>query len=187
MILPTIIETERLILRPFKDADREPYAQIGANEAAMRYYPAKMDKAKCNKNLAKFSAQLKRDGFGILAAELKQTGQFAGIIGLSKVDDTTQAAISGTANVEIGWALHPNFWGKGLAPEGAEACLTYAWETLGLEEIVAITAKINIPSQRVMEKIGMTRDLDGDFDNPNVPEGNELRPHVLYRISACHR
>lgn len=179
-----IIETERLILRSFKDANKKPYAEIGANDTAMRFYPAKFNKEKSDNNLKKFIAQLNEDGFGFLAAELKKTGQFAGIIGIGRLSASMSEAAPGGAVVEIGWALQPDFWGMGLAPEGARACLTYAWDTLGLDEIIAFTSKINIPSQRVMEKIGMTRDFDANFDNPNVPEGSELRPHVLFRIRA---
>ncbi len=60
--------------------------------------------------------------------------------------------------------------------------MAYGFGSAGLSEIVSFTAAVNLPSQAVMERIGMTRDLDGDFDHPNVPPEGDLRPHVLYRI-----
>jgi RimJ/RimL family protein N-acetyltransferase len=89
--------------------------------------------------------------------------------------------------VEIGWVLRPEFWGRGLAPEGAAAWLSYAWDVLELPEVVAFTAAVNAPSQRVMQKLGMVRDWAADFLHPKVPEGNPLRPHVLYRIANPRR
>jgi ribosomal-protein-alanine N-acetyltransferase len=84
--------------------------------------------------------------------------------------------------VEIGWRLARAYWGQGYATEGARASLRYGFETLGVTEIVAFTAVGNAPSRRVMDRIGMTRDPDGDFDHPLVPIGHPHRRHVLYRI-----
>ena len=77
--------------------------------------------------------------------------------------------------------LAPRFWGKGLAPEGARAWLDYGW-SIGLGEIVAFTAKKNLPSQRVMEKLGMQREPSDDYEQPAIPPGHELRPHMVFRI-----
>ncbi len=63
-----------------------------------------------------------------------------------------------TPAVEIGWRLAPEFWGQGLAPEGARAALVSGFEELGLGEIVSFTSRANAPSIRMMEKIGMHRD-----------------------------
>lgn len=178
-----IIETGRLILRPFKEADKEPYAALGANETAMHNFPSTMNKFECDSKMNTLIKLQTRYGFHFLAAELKQTNQFVGLLGLANIDVETKLAIPGRPNMEIGWALHPDTWGKGLAPEGARACLTYAWEVLKLNEVVSFTAKTNTPSQRVMEKIGMTRDPEDDFDHPKMPAKHPLTPHVLYRIA----
>jgi ribosomal-protein-alanine N-acetyltransferase len=84
--------------------------------------------------------------------------------------------------VEIGWRIMSECWGRGITPEAARECLRHGVEDLGFDEIISFTAVTNANSRRVMEKIGLVRDLDGDFDHPSLPEGNPLRPHVLYRL-----
>jgi RimJ/RimL family protein N-acetyltransferase len=74
------------------------------------------------------------------------------------------------------------FWGQGLATEGARAWLDHAW-LVGLPDVVAFTAALNRPSQRVMEKLGMTRNGADDFLHPRIEAGHPLRPHVVYRIA----
>lgn len=88
--------------------------------------------------------------------------------------------------VEIGWRIKSEHWGNGFAPEAARSCLRFAFQTLGLEDVVSFSAAINLKSQRVMEKIGMTRDDEADFGHPSVALGSPLRLHVLYRITAGH-
>ncbi|HIC80883.1 MAG TPA: N-acetyltransferase, partial [Kiloniellaceae bacterium] len=84
--------------------------------------------------------------------------------------------------VEVGWRLAREYWGKGYATEGARACLRFGFEELGLKEIVSFTATTNLPSQRVMQRLGMTHDPVGDFDHPALPKGHRLERHVLYRL-----
>jgi len=73
------------------------------------------------------------------------------------------------------------YWGQGLATEAARAVLHHGFETLRIDEIVALTVPANVRSRRVMEKIGMMRDPADDFDHPGLPQGHALRRHVLYR------
>ena len=106
-------------------------------------------------------------------------------IGPSKqapLSETLKAIIPGAPAVEIGWQLGKEFWGHGYAPEGARAMLDFAWWKLRLREVVAITYEGNLPSRRVMEKLGMTYDERADFLHPDVPASHTLQPHVLYRI-----
>ncbi len=179
-----IIETERLVLRPFTETDRAPYAALGANSNVMHYYPALMNRKQCDAKIDQFELQRAQHGFCFFAAELKQDSRFIGILGIAKIDAETKSAIAGHPEIEIGWVLHHDAWGKGLAPEGARACLDYAWNTLHLDEVVSFTSRQNRPSQRVMEKIGMSRRSRDDFDHPKLPINHKLRPHVLYRISS---
>ena len=86
--------------------------------------------------------------------------------------------------MEIGWRLDAAYWNRGLATEGARAVLRYGFEELGLHEIVSFTVPANLPSRRVMEKLGMRHDPAGDFDHPRLPEGHPLRRHVLYRLKG---
>ena len=177
-----IVESERLILRPFEERDRDPLAALFADAQVRRFFPSTLDRAESDALFDRVQAARKQNGFHFLATDLRETGEFVGILGILKFVDETAAAIPGNPGVEIGWQFRPQFWGKGLASEGARACLQYAWETLNLPEVVAITYEGNIPSQRVMERIGMTHDPNGNFEHPKLPEGHKLRPHVLYRI-----
>ncbi len=87
--------------------------------------------------------------------------------------------------VEVGWRIRSAWWGNGYAPEAARAALAVAFDDLNLDEVISFTAVTNDKSRRVMEKIGLTHDPDGDFEHPSVPEGSPLRAHVLYRLTAA--
>lgn len=175
------LETERLVLRPWEDRDRQPMAAIMADPTVRRFYPATLSAEETDAQLDHHIEMTAQHGLGVAAAEQKATGELIGLIGLAVLPELMQDAIPGRPGVEIGWVLGERFWGQGLAPEGARAWLNYAW-SIGLPEVVAFTAAINLPSQRVMEKIGMTRNPSGDFMHPRINEGHRLRHHVLYRI-----
>lgn len=176
-----IIETERLILRPFEPEDLDPCAEMNADPHTMRYFERPLRPEETAAAIVRYQAGLVDHKFGFIVAELEETGDFVGIIGLGAIGDETRAAIPGHPPVEIGWRLRSQYWGQGLAPEGAAACLQYAWEKLDMDEVVAITFKGNAPSRRVMEKIGMTYDPQGDFIHPALTRGHPLSEHVLYR------
>ena len=86
--------------------------------------------------------------------------------------------------VEVGWRLDRPYWGRGYATEAARASVADGFERVGLREIVSFTTPINVASIAVMERLGMTRDPNDDFDHPRVPKGHPIRRHVLYRIAA---
>lgn len=181
------LETERLILRPFAQDDLDVYARIAADTEVMRYFPKPLSRAEAEEKLHAIIERHRENGFHFLAAQEKASGAIAGSIGLGRVPEATRAAIPSHPEVEIGWLLDRPMWGKGLAPEGARACLAYAWDVLDLDEVVAFTTRANAPSRRVMEKIGMTRAVSDDFEHPAVPQGHPQRPHVLYRIRNPRR
>ncbi len=175
------IETDRLILRHWQASDREPLAAILGDPEVRRFYPTVLTREQAGAQLDFALTRQAEVGFHFGAAELKSTGQFVGLIGLGYIPDETRAAIRGNPLVEIGWQFDRAFWGQGLAPEGARAYLDYGFEALRLDEIVAFTFRGNLPSQRVMSKAGMVRDLIADFEHPKLAPGHPLRPHVVYR------
>ena len=175
-IVPIPIHTPRLVLRAWRALDREPFARMNADPGVMEFFPATLSQAESNVLVDRIGAQLEQRGFSLYAAELRETGEFIGFIGLS-MPSADIAAVP-----EIGWRLAPEFWNRGLATEGARAALRFAFDELGLDEVVSFTAAINLRSRRVMEKLGMTRDPADDFDHPRIAEGHRLRPHVLYRV-----
>ena len=177
----TILETERLLLRPWRDDDLEPFAALNADPRVMEHFPSLLDRAQSDAAAGRVRAHFEEHGFGLWAVEVPDTCSFVGFVGLA----VPRFEAPFTPCVEIGWRLAHEHWGRGYAPEGARAALRFGFEPLGLEEIVSMTVPANVRSQRVMEKIGMTRDGQGDFDHPLIPEGDPLRRHVLYRLSRA--
>lgn len=175
-----MLSTDRLILREWRPEDLAPFSRLNADSDVMRFFPATMSEQETTAMVERITQHIDTYGFGFWAAELKETGEFIGFIGMHHV--TQELPFCPT--VEIGWRLDKAFWGKGYAPEGARACLAYAFSHLKLAEIVSFTAAVNKPSIRVMEKIGLTRDRGGDFEHPSVMEGSELRSHVLFRMKS---
>ncbi|MDX8437261.1 GNAT family N-acetyltransferase [Mesorhizobium abyssinicae] len=173
------LTTERLVLRPWEDKDRTPMARIYGDAHVRRFHPKVLTVEEANASIDLAIERARTDGFHFQAAELKGSGEFIGMIGLAVRSETVQAGLPGHRTVEIGWFLAKEHWGQGLAPEGARAWLDYAW-SIGLPEVAAFTAKVNAPSQRVMEKIGMIYDPGSDYENPELCEGHWLRPQVVY-------
>jgi RimJ/RimL family protein N-acetyltransferase len=173
------LESERLILRPWEDRDYEPMARIQGDQQVRRFYPRLLTPEQVYADLDLARERAVQNGFHFQAAELKETGELIGLLGLGIIPDTTRAAIPSHPEVETGWVLGRAFWGRGLAVEGARVWLEHA-RAIGLPEVVAFTARINLPSQRVMQKLGMTRRADDDYEHPSVAEGSALRPHVVY-------
>ncbi len=178
-----MIDAPRLLLRGWKPEDRDPLAAMNADPRVMRFFPSLLTEDESAAMLERNAAHFERYGFGLWAAELKGPGELAGFIGLNVPQFQTHF----TPCVEIGWRLAAHHWNKGLATEGALAVLDFAFESLGLEEVVSFTVVDNLPSRRVMEKIGMARNPREDFDHPRLPEGHPLRRHVLYRTKASPR
>ena len=170
--------TERLRLRRWRPGDRAPFAALNADPRVMEYFPAPLSSEESDDLAARIEAHFDARGFGLWAVEAPGVAPFVGFVGLSVPGFEAHF----TPCVEIGWRLAAEHWGKGYAAEGARAALAFGFETLRLEEIVSFTATGNLPSRRVMERIGMTHDPADDFDHPALPEGHPLRRHVLYRI-----
>jgi RimJ/RimL family protein N-acetyltransferase len=171
------IETERLILRPWRDEDVAAWAAMNADPRVMEFFPNTYTEEYATEMAAYLRGRLEQDGYGWWVAQIKGGG-FAGNLALQKVPFDAHF----TPAMEIGWRLPFDAWGHGYATEGARALLDFAFEELRCDEIVAMTAALNLRSQRVMERLGMTRDPADDFEHPRLEQGHRLRPHVLYRI-----
>jgi RimJ/RimL family protein N-acetyltransferase len=173
-----VLHTERLLLRDWRDSDREPWAAMNADPEVREHFPDLLTREESAAAIARYQDKHERLGYGWWAVEVRDTGEFIGFTGLNPLDD--EMPFTG---VEIGWRLARRAWGHGYATEGALASLAFGFETLELPEIVAVTSTTNLRSQAVMRRIGMTRDPADDFDDPTVPEG-PLRRSVLYRMRA---
>jgi RimJ/RimL family protein N-acetyltransferase len=175
-----LITTERLILRPWKNEDFLPFAEMNADPRVREFFPSVLTREESDAGVRHFQSTYDRDGFCMFAAELIATGDFIGFIGLQTMNFVVPSVEQPA--VEIGWRLSHKHWGKGLATEGARGVIRYGFATLHLREVVAITVPTNLRSRRVMEKIGMQHLHELDFDHPNIPEGHPLRAHVLYAL-----
>jgi len=178
VVIQTILTTDRLILRPWRESDREPLARMNADPRVMEFFAARLSREESDALVDRIEAHFREHGFGLWAAELRRDGAFVGFVGLNI--PSYQAPF--TPCVEVGWRLAVEHWGQGLATEGAQAAVGYGFQTLGFPEIVATTVPANTRSRRVMEKLGMTHDSADDFEHPLLPEEHPLRRHVLYRL-----
>jgi ribosomal-protein-alanine N-acetyltransferase len=170
-----------LLLRRWRDSDREPFAALNADPRVMEHFASTLTRAESDAMVDRIEAAFENDGFGLWAVELVATGDFAGFVGLSI--PTFEAHF--TPAVEVGWRLAREHWGHGYATEAARAALAYGFDVAALEEIVSFTVPQNLRSRRVMERIGMTYDPADDFDHPRFPEGHRVRRHVLYRVARA--
>ncbi|MFC5609830.1 GNAT family N-acetyltransferase [Variovorax soli] len=183
MQLPTVavpaeLPTERLILRPWRDADRDAFAALNADRVVMEFFASTLSRAASDASIDAWQKQFEQRGWSNWAVELQATGQFIGFVGLS----VPVRVLPFTPCVEIGWRLARSAWGQGYATEAAREALRFGFGTLQLEEIVSFTAVVNARSRAVMERIGM-HDAHEDFEHPGVSEGSPLRLHCLYRLS----
>jgi RimJ/RimL family protein N-acetyltransferase len=169
--------TDRLILRQWRDADRDTFFAMNADPMVMKYFPDTLDRAQSDSLLGRFSVAIEDRGWGFWAVELKSNRDLIGFVGLN----IPTAPLPFAPCVEVGWRLRPSYWGAGLATEAARASLIFGFEVLGLTKIVSFTSLGNTPSIAVMKRLGMKE--VGEFDHPAVPVGNSLRTHVLYETT----
>lgn len=171
-------ETERLRLRQWRPADREPFARLNADARVMEFFPAPLDRAASDALADRLESQIAERGWGFWAVDVLGGADFIGFVGLHvPVPD-----IPCSPCVDVGWRLASGHWGQGYATEAARGALRVGFELLGLLEIVAFTALQNRRSRAVMERLHM-RETGETFEHPKVPVGNPLRAHCLYRLS----
>lgn len=176
-----MLETARLILRDWREEDIPTFAAMCADADVMRYFPSRLPYGDAEALARRLRSELAERGWGLWAVEVKPAADhtgvpFIGFVGLSQPtfrDD-----------IEIGWRLAKSAWGHGYATEAARAALDHGFTQLRLAEIVSFTVPTNVPSQRVMERLGMVRDPEASFEHPNVPVGHPLRLHWLWRLRS---
>jgi len=178
MDCPTL-RTSRLLLRTWSDDDLPFFAAMNADPEVMEHFPRVLNHAESDFLAARIRSNFATRGFGLWAVELCEVAPFIGFVGLSVPHFDAHF----TPCVEIGWRLARACWGRGYATEAALAVLEFGFCRLELEEIVSFTAASNLRSRKVMERIGMTRSPQDDFEHPLLAPGHPLRPHVLYRLA----
>jgi RimJ/RimL family protein N-acetyltransferase len=167
------LRTKRLLLRTWREADRPAFHALNSDPEVMATIGPVMSRADSDAFMNRIEQRFREHPFGLWCVDVD--GEAIGFTGLSVPWFRD--------GVEVGWRIRSEYWGKGYAPEAAAECLRYAFADVGLDEVISFTAASNHKSRRVMDKIGLIRDPEGDFDHPGVPEGSPLRPHVLYRLT----
>jgi RimJ/RimL family protein N-acetyltransferase len=170
------LRTDRLVMRRWRDDDREPFAALNADPYTMRFFPSTLDRAASDSLVDRLEERFESQGFGLWALEIADTGQFIGFTGLNPMPDD----VPGAGGMEVGWRLAREAWHHGYATEAARAALDVAFGHLEMTTIYSMTAVLNEPSQAVMRRLGLTEWTR--WDHPRIPEGNPLRPSVTYRI-----
>jgi len=173
------LRTRRLLLRRWQEQDLEPFSAISADSEVMEHFPAPLSREQSAALIERTEASFDAQGYGLWAVELCGESPLVGFIGALGVEDDLPFHPA----VELGWRLGREFWGRGIATEGARAVCEYSFQTLGLRALVAYTAARNLRSQRVMERLGMRHDAAEDFMHPKLSLDHPLAPHVLYRLS----
>lgn len=174
-----MISTERLLLRRWREADREPFAAMNADPAVVAHLQGPMSRERSDDFIDRIEAHWEEHGWGLWAVEVPEVAPFIGYVGLWPADYVQPGM------VEVGWRLAHEQWGHGYATEAARVALEYGFTDVGLAEIVSFTVPQNERSRRVMERIGLVRDPSGDFDHPRVDPVAypHLVRHVFYRAS----
>lgn len=175
----TELRTERLLLRGWRQEDREPFAELNGDPDTMRFFAAPLTRAESDALARRIEEGIEQRGWGLWAVEVLDAEPFVGFVGLAPVSFEAHF----TPAIEVGWRLRRDHWGHGYATEAAGAALRFAFGELGCDEVVSFTSATNLPSRRVMERLGMRHDPADDFDHPLLPPG-PLRRHVLYRSPA---
>lgn len=176
------LHTERLLLRRWREEDLASFAALNSDPEVMRFFPRPLGTQESAALAQAWDYCFDENGFGIWAVELSDSGLFIGGVGLAPVRPPIPCAPA----VETGWRLMKQHWGCGYATEAARAAVRFGFERCGLDEIVSLTAAINVRSRAVMARLGMTRDVTDDFDHPRLDESSPLRRHVLYRLRREH-
>ena len=151
-----MIETERLLLRAWQPSDDAPFAALNADPEVTRYLSGPMRRDESDELLARIRGHWHQHGFGLYAVEVKQSGAFAGFVGLA-IPSFLPAVLPA---VEVGWRLGREHWGQGYATEGARASLEHAFGALELRQVISIIDPRNTASVRVAERLEMERGRD---------------------------
>lgn len=171
-----IFTSERLGFRTWKDSDYTELSKINLDEAVMEFFPTRLTEEESGQFIFGQQMNFNESGYCYFAVEILESQELIGFIGLSEQlweSDFTPA-------IDIGWRLKASSQGNGYATEGALRCLDYAFNNLALKEIISVAPKVNIPSIKIMKKIGMK--FIKEFNHPKLENDERLERCVLYKI-----
>ena len=148
-MIDVILETERLVLRPFRESDLDAYADLCADPMVMKFLNATgstISRADAWRQMAMYLGHWELRGFGTWAVVERATEEFVGRVGLHYPE--------GWPDRELGWTIASKFWGRGYATEAARASITHAFTTLGWTHLVSRIHPENHRSARLAERLG---------------------------------
>jgi len=174
-----VVQTNRLVLRQWRDDDRPEFSAMNADPNVMRYFPSTLNAQESDALIDRFSGDIDSAGWGFWAAERIDTGEFIGFIGINYSAEGLPFAPC----VDIGWRLAAKHWGLGFATEGARGAMDYAFWQVNLNQLVSMTSVGNTASERVMQKLGMVKQA-ANFMHPALEDGHSLQEHLLYSITS---
>lgn len=172
------LETQYLILRQWRETDFDFYANLTSNKEVMKFFPKTLSKEESNNAVRKFSKLLKEKSWGFWAVEEKSSNNFLGYAGLH----APQTKFPFSPCVEIAWRMENEYWENGYVKEAGETILKYAFEEIGLEEIVYFSSIYNHKAEALVCQLGMEKENE-TFSHPFVEEEHHLSEHYLYKIS----
>lgn len=171
-----IFKSERLGFRNWSNEDLSEFAKLNSDKEVMEHFPETLSKNEVRDLINKLKNHFSENGFTYYAAEVLETKEFIGMIGLAFQEYKTKF----TPAIDIGWRLKRQAWGKGYATEGAKKCLEYGFSELAIKKIISVCTINNKKSENVMKKIGMTK--IGQFNHPELIKHPEYERHFCYEI-----
>lgn len=175
-------ETDRLVLREWREDDVDSFEAMFLDPEVMAHLGPTLDPEGSRSEVADVIVRLRAiqaaHGCCFWALERRDTGEMIGFCGV----EPGPAGTPIENKLEIGWRLARSAWGQGFAQEAARASLEWVWQNRDDHAVWAITTPANVRSWRLMERIGMTRMHDLDFDHPGVPDASPLKGHITYRL-----
>lgn len=173
-----VFKSKRLGFRNWEMEDVETMAAINADALVMEFFSYTQTREQTINFIERMQRQFAEKGFCYFAVDKLDNTEHIGFIGVN--EQTFEADF--TPCIDIGWRLKSNEWNKGYATEGARACLHYAFNNLSIPRIYSITPKVNLKSEYIMQKIGMTKVKHFIF--PLLKDDERLKECVLYEIYA---
>ena len=173
------LETERLLLRSWRDADRAPFAEMSADSAVMEHLGGMVTADESDAIITRFAGVEQDQGHTFWAIERRDDGCFLGFCGLRRGGHVGTPV---TDELEIGWRLARDAWGQGYAREAAQASISWGWDNRGAARIAAWTVTGNTASWGLMIRLGMVHRPELDFDHPRFAIGHPLCRHLVYTI-----
>ena len=171
-----LFTSERLGFRNWSKDDLTEFAEMNADHQVMEHFPNPLTIKESEEFMNRLQEHYKNYGYNYFATEILETGELIGFIGLANQKYVSKF----TPATDIGWRLKKSAWEMGYATEGAKRCLSYAFQTLNLDRIIATCTAVNFKSEHVMKKLGMIK--LGTFKHPKLVDHPNYEKCLCYEI-----